>query len=69
MLKKRATNGEQTFCCHFARRQDCRRAENCPWGHRDNAEVVGIRNGGTAIKCENEWFDGACYHQRLFEHP
>ena len=34
-----------------------------------NEEVLARIAEGAVIQCQDAWFDGACYHERLREHP
>ena len=49
-----------TFCCYWARKGWCRTGDDCPWGHLDNKEVAEKKAEGCEIKCQDDWFDGAC---------
>ena len=69
MLKERAAKNEETFCCHMARKGWCRTGDDCPRGHLGNEEIEAKMAEGCVIWCQDNWFDGACYHQRLREHP
>ena len=69
MLKERAAKNEETFCCHMARKDWCRTGDGSPWGHMSNEEILEKKAAGCVIQCQDAWFDGACYHQRLREHP